>query len=640
MHRPLPFCLSGGMLLLLGLSGAPAQPIEILTLEDLQKISHHVDFPADGDYFLGANIDASETATWKDDPGDAEPSGFLPIGTPGDPFDGTLDGNGFVIRRLYIHRPNMDGVGLFGETDLDASIERVALEEVTIIGGSQTGALVGLNWGTVSDSYAVGTVSGFEMVGGLVGRSESGSSILGSYAAGTVTGNDLVGGVVGVATATVTDCYSRAAVLGGETAGGLVGYNFVGAVGDSLAAAPVSASGTAGGLVGVELVGAMANSYWDTDLGPADSAGGAGRTTEQLTSIPHGGGTYEGWDFAGTWSLDADGRNNGYPHHQWQTTIHTVEYEAGTGGSISGEALQDRIPGADGSEVTAQPGPEYDFTHWSDGVTSATRLDTAITTSTTLTAFFADTTPPTSAIAATANTTRAGATVSLDYTATDHGSGVDEVGLYVRTPGSATFEATGLSAAGDAGTFVYTGGDGNGPYEFATAAIDNAGNAEAPPTEAELAILWNLVENGDFSVEVTSADMTTTHPMTNDIDILVAIEGAEPGGTITVSRTPGNNTPSAVYDASRLIDEYITITGGGLGGGWTAAVTWNHDPGSATGLTGQVDTVFQFDGETLVNQYGVPADSNPLVVEGISSFSDWYAGDAASGVGDWILLVE
>jgi len=68
---------------------------------------------------------------------------------------------------------------------------------------------------------------------------------------------------------------------------------------------------------------------------------------------------------------------------------YVLTYIAGPNGSIEGEASQTVIEGEDGSEVTAVPNEGYHFTSWSDSVTTASRTDTNVTESITVTAYFA-----------------------------------------------------------------------------------------------------------------------------------------------------------------------------------------------------------------------------------------------------------
>lgn len=69
------------------------------------------------------------------------------------------------------------------------------------------------------------------------------------------------------------------------------------------------------------------------------------------------------------------------------TTL-TVEYVASTGGRIDGETLQHVTAGADATRVEAIPNEGYYFDEWSDGYSSASRMDTKISKSTKLIAVF------------------------------------------------------------------------------------------------------------------------------------------------------------------------------------------------------------------------------------------------------------
>ena len=67
----------------------------------------------------------------------------------------------------------------------------------------------------------------------------------------------------------------------------------------------------------------------------------------------------------------------------------TLTYAAGTGGSITGETSQTVLYGESGTAVTAVPDEGYEFVRWSDGVTTATRTDSNVTSDITVTAEFA-----------------------------------------------------------------------------------------------------------------------------------------------------------------------------------------------------------------------------------------------------------
>jgi hypothetical protein len=247
-------------------------------------------------YLQTAAIDAATTAFM--DCG----LGWRPIGTLATPFTGTFDGGGHTIANLVIER-GLDGethAGLFGVIGEAGSVIRVGLPGVRVTGWASVGAVAALNEGTISESFATGTVasraSGIAYVGGLVG--ESSGSVRNSYASVAV----------------------QAAV--GADVGGLVGrLTRVAGVSEAYATGTVSVpAGTGGGLIGPNSTGTVVQSFWDTQLSgvPAGDnvAFGLGKTTAELRNLL----TFQaaGWDLqcesvngsANVWGVDYDG---GYP---------------------------------------------------------------------------------------------------------------------------------------------------------------------------------------------------------------------------------------------------------------------------------------------------------------------------------------
>jgi hypothetical protein len=232
-------------------------------------------------YTLAANIDASATALGGASGGDvwSTPGGFFPVGTGGlGYFTGSFDGLGHTISNLTMAWPaQLAYIGLFGDVQPGSIIKNVGLinASVTAIGASPysqpangTGALVGTNQGSISNSYATGTVSGGSYVGGLVGNNygaASNASISNSHATVTVSGSSRVGGLAGGnygSGGSITNSYATGTVVGSSTAGGLVGWNN-GSIANSYATGNVSdgmGAGIVGGLVGNNY-GSIANSY-------------------------------------------------------------------------------------------------------------------------------------------------------------------------------------------------------------------------------------------------------------------------------------------------------------------------------------------------------------------------------------------
>ncbi len=245
------------------------------TGSDLQGISWNLS----GNYVLGADIDASATASWNYDTDSSTYLGFDPLGTyteldTTNAFTGNFDGLGHTISHLTINRSSEYEVGLFG-CIYDSDIANLGLLEADISGRSHVGALIGLvRVGNIFNSYATGTVTGYSSVGGLIGEITAGT-ISTSYASGAVTGEgDNVGGLVGEITAgTISTSYATGAVTGeADDVGGLVGDNDEGTISTSYATGTVSGIKHVGGLVGIG--SDISDSYATGTVSGTSSVGG------------------------------------------------------------------------------------------------------------------------------------------------------------------------------------------------------------------------------------------------------------------------------------------------------------------------------------------------------------------------------
>jgi hypothetical protein len=172
--------------------------------ETFLKIGNDFNYPMAGKYHLTADIDLSG-AEW------------VPIGTLGDPFNGTFDGQGHIIRGLTITgeygkggRSNTFYVGLFGFI-ADATIKNVALYDNNIDATVYKG-----------------------MVGGIVGGSQKrGSSIINCYNTVNVSVyfdsyGGAIGAICGEFAGTVESCYNTGKIYGHRktdmiSVGGIIG---------------------------------------------------------------------------------------------------------------------------------------------------------------------------------------------------------------------------------------------------------------------------------------------------------------------------------------------------------------------------------------------------------------------------------
>ncbi len=282
--------------------GSQGNPFQINTPAQMDEIGQH---PEDWDkcFILTADIDLSGyTGT-----------AFHIIGTDYDnPFTGVFDGNDHTISNFTYSSTGVSFIGLFGYVG-SGEIKNLGLQNVNVDGGTgwNVGGLVGLNeYGTVSNCYAAGTVSGVSWVGGLVGINHFGT-VSNCYAAGNVFGSGSVGGLVGYNNyGTVSKCYATGTVSGDILVGGLVGYRYYGTVSNCYASGTVTGGSEVGGLVGYDYFGTVTASFWDIDTsGQAISAGGTGKTTVQMQT--QSTFTDAGWDFVEIWGI---GENQTYPY--------------------------------------------------------------------------------------------------------------------------------------------------------------------------------------------------------------------------------------------------------------------------------------------------------------------------------------
>lgn len=207
------------------------------------------------------------------------------------------------------------------------------------------GGLCGISHGTISDSYATGSVTGGPdsyYLGGLCGSNGSygllGGTISNCFAIGTVTGGNnsgFLGGLVGrnVEAGNITSSYAFGSVGGHIYIGGLVGGN-AGTVNYSYAAGSVTDSDSSifvGGLCGAKYDGGgtIGSCFWDTQTsGQTTSDGGTGKTTAQMQTLSTF--TDAGWNFVTDWMI-CDGVS--YPHLQWEAyeCPQVLRYDGGSG---------------------------------------------------------------------------------------------------------------------------------------------------------------------------------------------------------------------------------------------------------------------------------------------------------------------
>ena len=169
-------------------------------LNDLASISNSGMLATTGVYFkLTADIDCQNLTS------------YVPIGyRPHSSFDGVFDGGGYTIRNLrynpsVLNDPNdPDGIGLFGDVEINGTIKNLTLENCTLGGGYCNGAIAEFCYGTIENcTVSSCTISGGR-IGGIAGYLWSGSKIVNcSVINSTLENGGAMGGIAGMTEASV-----------------------------------------------------------------------------------------------------------------------------------------------------------------------------------------------------------------------------------------------------------------------------------------------------------------------------------------------------------------------------------------------------------------------------------------------------
>ncbi len=268
------------------------------------ELTADLDFDTDGD---GRTWTEAGGVLTGDDGDDYDNGGFgwTPVGTDAaTPFAGRFDGNGRIVRNLFVNGGGANYRGLFGV--VSGRLAAVGLADARVRGAHGAGALVGFAsaGARVAGSWSTGAVSGATSAGGLVGRVQTGARVAASYSTAAVEcrnaaaghAGGLVGG--GSGTTTVATSWSAGAVTGAcPNKGGLVGGG---------------AAATA--------------SYWDaTTSGIPDDAdldAPEGLSTAELKRPTDYDGVYANWNIDLDGDYEADdpwnfGTSSQYPSLKW-----------------------------------------------------------------------------------------------------------------------------------------------------------------------------------------------------------------------------------------------------------------------------------------------------------------------------------
>lgn len=171
--------------------------------------------------------------------------GWVPIGTTTPrSWRGTFDGNGYVVKNLFINRSEESNQGLFGFAYSGSVIKNLGEINADVTGKNYVGVLAGRNTAITENCFTTGKVTAVNdgnncpecvpnggYVGGISGS--AGSGIRNSYSTADVAGWEVVGGITGTspyntseylyATGTVSSTYNVWSTSTNGISGGIIG---------------------------------------------------------------------------------------------------------------------------------------------------------------------------------------------------------------------------------------------------------------------------------------------------------------------------------------------------------------------------------------------------------------------------------
>ena len=99
---------------------------------------------------------------------------WLPIGTSENPFKGTIDGQTYSIKNVYMSNGN-NNQGLVGILSSEGKIKNIFISDGNISGGKMVGGIVGKSYGNIENCSFKGKVSGYSAIGGISGGVSEGN---------------------------------------------------------------------------------------------------------------------------------------------------------------------------------------------------------------------------------------------------------------------------------------------------------------------------------------------------------------------------------------------------------------------------------------------------------------------------------
>lgn len=128
-------------------------------------------------------------------------------------FLGTFDGQGHRITNVKL-TASASGYGLFSRVAQSGTVKNLTVRGDVTPSGTQTrvGGIAGENYGTIENCHFSGTVTGADVVGGIIGYNAANAVVSSCTAEGVVQSTSATGGIVGQNYGAVRNCQSEMAV--------------------------------------------------------------------------------------------------------------------------------------------------------------------------------------------------------------------------------------------------------------------------------------------------------------------------------------------------------------------------------------------------------------------------------------------
>lgn len=275
-------------------NGTETDPYIIATATQLDEVRN---FPS-ACFELSKDIDMSSYLN-------SNSSGWTPIKD----FTGKFDGKKHTIKGLWISLSSIENVGLFANIQGYSDNKRASVSNLFvniskkgITGRSSVGGICGsLSYGNIENCMVTGDISGYQYVGGIVGRNNDNyysSSIISQCASsGNITATKgYVGGILGYydGSCSIKNCYSIANVkTEGSYSSSVYGIGY--------SAENCYFAGTISGtdVNHVYPIGEYnTNSYYDSEKTKISGKQSA-LTTKQMKQQA----SFQGWDFDNIWTI-------------------------------------------------------------------------------------------------------------------------------------------------------------------------------------------------------------------------------------------------------------------------------------------------------------------------------------------------